>query len=345
MVSQQLNCNTPDGDDGMTACLSDDTRVVGHAARQFKAGYVTVSRFSSDSSKWRNVHIAKRSFEKFKEHAAQLLSALMKGESYQIRMTSRQFAMVTKFQRGDRDTLYHVSLLHPRAEQEVLNDSTDCLHSKTINLRKEEFQKLYDVMPRLHEVITTPCKDTEKPFKAEESTTIQAFRWSIESRGMKSHTLYPTKEECEQSATAYIAGLPNNENSAYVVEELKVSRSSKMDILEHVFCGRVLDKTGYSWGDLMLHAPSEEAVTEAMNNVTKTEVVQIAEQIAVKLGHKRLYIMSDVYDIFVYFGGVQRSKEILIKTTVTPPAKMADRLLEYCYRKVVINAPSAAVAH
>jgi len=338
MASSQMTTQTPAGHEGMTLCLSDDTRVIAHAARQYKAGYVTISRFSTDSSKWRNVHISKKAFEKFKAESPQLLKALSSGDSYQTRLASRQFAMITKFERGGKGSIYHLSILHPKTDQEVLIDVEDCLHSKTINLRKEEYQKLQEAMPSLHETITTVSKDSDNAAKAEESSTVPAFRWNVKKRGMLSHTLFPTREECEDSVKGYIAGLPTDEKYEYDIDELLVKRSTKMEILEHVFCGRVLDKTGYSWSDLMLMSPSIESIDEALSKVTKNEVVQISEQIAVKLDHKRLYFMSDIFDIFVYFGGIQRSRDIISSTIVSPPEKLSDRLLEYCYRKVVTSA-------
>jgi len=340
MTTAQLSSQTPNGYEGMTLCLSEDTRVIAHAARQYKAGYVTISRFSADSSKWRNVHISKKAFEKFKEHSSELLKALLNGHSAQVRLANRQFAMITKFERMDKGTIYHLSLLHPKTDQEVLVDHEDCMHSKTINLRKEEFQKLQEAMSKLHETIITPPKETARAAKAEEVATVQAYQWNVEKRGMMSHTLYPTREECEQSVKLYLQGLPTEEKYEFDIIEIRVNRSSKMEILEHVFCGVVLDKTGYSWSDLMMMAPSQESVDEALRKVTKNDVVQIAEQIAVKLNHKRLYFMSDIFDIFVYFGGVDRARQNLANSTVNPPEKLSDRLLEFCYRKIVASTQS-----
>ena len=77
MTTSQLNAQTPQGASGMTICLSEKTRVIAHAARQYKAGYITLSRYNDDSGKWRNVHIAKKSFEKVKESAGELLDAVV----------------------------------------------------------------------------------------------------------------------------------------------------------------------------------------------------------------------------------------------------------------------------
>ena len=141
MASKQLNSQTPQGSSGMTVCLSEHTRVIAHAAQQYKSGYVTVSRYSTDTSKWRNVHIAKKSFEKLKESRVELNNALLNGEEKQVSLTKRQFVMITKFQRTDKEPQYYVSFLHPKTEQEKLTNTADCHHSKTINLRKEEYGK------------------------------------------------------------------------------------------------------------------------------------------------------------------------------------------------------------
>jgi len=279
--------------------------------------------------------LAKKSFEKLREHSAVLLAALSNGESSQVRLTARQFVMITKFVRGERGPLYHVSILHPKTEVDMLVDTADCYHSKTINMRKEEFVKLHDAMDKLHLVITTPPPPADNASTPEEEVTIKAYKWDLPKRGTKSLTVYPSKDECQESVKAYVEGLPSSEDCAYEIEEILVHRSSKMEILEHVFSSRILDKTGHSWSDLMLQSPEYATLEAAIAKVTKTEVVQIAEQLAVKLNHKRLYFMNDVYDIFVYFGGVQRVTDRLRQSIVTPSLLSAQQLMEFCYRKIV----------
>ena len=321
----------------MTVFLSEHTRVIAHSAQQYKSGYVTVSRYSCDTSKWRNVHIAKKSFEKLKEASVDLYNSLSIGEARQVCLTKRQFAMITKFQRSDKEPLHYVSFLHPKTEQEKLTETSECHHSKTINLRKEEYEKFQTAMDDIYQVIITPPKDGEgSPTNLEEATTIRAYQWNVQERGMKSHTLYPSRKDCEDSVKGYISGLPDHEkNCDYDVIELDVHRASKMEILEQVFYNQVLDKTGHSWTDLMMNSPTCEEIDIALSKVLKNEVLRIAERIAAVLNHKRLYFMSDVYDIFVYLGGIERTREILAKCVVSPPDLKSCRLIDSCYQKVV----------
>ena len=52
-------------------------------------------------------------------------------------------------------------------------------------------------------------------------------------RGMKSHTLFPTRKDCDDSVKGYLAGLPTDgQKYEYVIIELDVHRASKMEILE-----------------------------------------------------------------------------------------------------------------
>ena len=337
MASRQLNSQTPQGSSGMTVCLSEHTRVIAHAAQQYKSGYVTVSRYSTDTSKWRNVHIAKKSFEKLKESRVELNNALLNGEEKQVSLTKRQFVMITKFQRTDKEPQYYVSFLHPKTEQEKLTNTADCHHSKTINLRKEEYGKFQEAMDNIYQVITTQPKEGEgSAVNLDEAVTIKAYQWNVEKRGMKSHTLFPTRKDCEDSVKGYLAGLPDEDQKYdYTVNELEIHRAGKMEILEQVFCNQVLDKTGYSWTDLMLHSPTYDEIEQSIIKVTKNEVLRIAERIAVTLNHKRLYFMSDVYDIFLYVGGLNHVKEVLTKSYVSPPDELSGRLIEFCYQKVV----------
>ena len=321
----------------MTLCLSEHTRVIAHAAQQYKSGYVTVSRYSCDTSKWRNVHIAKKSFEKLKESSDELYKALVNGDAKQVCLTKRQFAMITKFQRSDKDPIHYVSFLHPKTEQEKLVDTSECHHSKTINLRKEEYEKLHAAMENIHKVIVTAPKDSEgNACNPDEAVTVKAYQWNVAQRGMKSHTLFPTRKDCEDSVKGYIQGLPQEDQKCdYDITELDVHRASKMEILELVFCNLVLDKTGHSWSDLMLQPPPSQDIMEAVAKVSKNEVLRIAERIASCLNHKRLYFMNDVYDIFVYVGGIEKSIEILAKCEVTPHEDLSIRLIDFCYQKIV----------
>ena len=59
----------------------------------------------------------------------------------QLRLTKKQFLMITKFQKYNKEELYFVLVLHTKTEQESVTDVTEYTHSKTINLR-EEFEKL-----------------------------------------------------------------------------------------------------------------------------------------------------------------------------------------------------------
>ena len=116
MTSSQLDAQTPQGSSGMTICLSEKTRVIAHAARQYKTGYITLSRYNEDTGKWRNVHIAKKSFEKMKEASTELLDALVHRKSKQLRLTKKPFLMITKFQKYNNEELYFLSVLHPKTE-------------------------------------------------------------------------------------------------------------------------------------------------------------------------------------------------------------------------------------
>ena len=84
-----------------------------------------------------------------------------------------------------------------------------------------------------------------------------------------------------------------------------------------------------------ISSPTYDEIEQSIIKVTKNEVLRIAERIAVTLNHKRLYFMSDVYDIFLYVGGLNHVKEVLTKSYVSPPDELSGRLIEFCYQKVV----------
>ena len=343
MTTTQLNAQTPHGSSGMTICLSEKTRVIAHAALQYKAGYITVSRLNDDTGKWRNVHIAKKSFEKIQESSAELLDAIVNHKPVQMRLTKKQFLMVTKFQKYNKEELYFLSILHPKTEQEKIGDLTEFLHSKTINLRREEFEKLHSSLAKLYEVISTPQPggdDGSKYSHLEECPTVRCYRWSIEKRGLKSLTVYMEREQCEASVQNYMESTPGNDNDqcAYTIEQVQLLRPSKLEITQRVFYNLLLTEAGYDKSDLAMAPPSPGDIKTAIDEkLTKTSVLRVVEAIASMLNHKRLYFLSEIYDIFAYLGGIAKI-EAQIVNCESPSEHVTERLIDFCYEQTLKKA-------
>ena len=346
MTSSQLNSETPQGASGMTICLSEKTRVIAHAARQYKAGYITISRYNDDTNKWRNVHIAKKSFEKIKESSCGLLDALTNRKTMQLRLTKKQFLMITKFQKYNKEELYFLSILHPKTEQDNLTDATEYTHSKTINLRLEEFEKLHVSYDQLYLVITTPQAEDSKQGHLEEYPTVKCFRWFIEKRGFRSHTVFLTREQCEANVQSFIQSDNDDEpmeSSTYVIEPEQILRPSKLEITQRVFHCLLLEQIGYDMTDMIMMSPPAEVVRSTIEEkVTKDHVLKIVDEVSSMLNHKRLYFLSKIYDIFTYVGGIGKIEADIVKA-VNPPFLKTERLIDFCFGLVMKKDPNTAV--
>ena len=62
--------------------LSGNAKATAHLGDRWKAGYITLSRVAQNKSGWRNVHISKRSFEKFVEHLTSFEEAMQNKTKY-----------------------------------------------------------------------------------------------------------------------------------------------------------------------------------------------------------------------------------------------------------------------
>lgn len=341
MAACLLDVRTPQGANGMTVCLSEKTRVIAHAGLKYKSGYITISKYSPDSGKWRNVHIARKSMEKLMPLSGQLLEALKKREGCQLQLTKKQFLMVSKFNKPGRDTMHFISILHPKTEQEKLSEAIEYNHAKTINLNQDEYEKLHSSLDKLYQVTKTCQSSGENGSGAsEESDAITCYRWTLQKKGTRSNSVFLTREECDRNAKAYIEDLPaelkeGEHDTEYSIHTTEVPRPSKVEVIEHIMYNEILRKTGFSAFDLALQPPSVEVITQAVNDVSKSEIVQITSKVAAMIGHKKLYFLSEMYDVFVYVGGIDKVKEAVFKHHSSPSGKLFARLLDSCYNNAV----------
>ena len=343
MAACQLEVQTPHGSSGMTICLSDRTRVIAHAGLKYKSGYITISRYSEDKDRWRNSHIARKSIEKLLPESGKLLESLKKKELHQIPLTKKQFLMTTKFQKAGRETLHFISLLHTKADHECVTDDAEFNHAKTINLRLEEYEKLHSSLPRLYEVIktvTSPSDENRGCVDAEEPRTIAGHRWAMKNSGRRSNSIFLTYAACQRNATAYVKDLPENliqnaDDVEFVISTVQVPRPTKLEVMEQVAYNEVLRKTGYSEAELSLQPPPAEEVAAIIDNLDKSEIVQITARVSALIGHNRLYFLNDIYDVFVYVGGLEKVQNAISKHHTSPSNKLFARLVDSCYNEIV----------
>ena len=334
MASKQLEVQTPKGASGITVRLSENTRVVAHAAQQSKAGYITISRVRKDTQRWRNVHISKRSFEKLRTNAAYLLEGAEKKEYRQVCLTKKQFLTVTRFEREGMATLFFISIMHPTTECENLGEDTEYHHNKTINMSTAEFEKFILHMDSLKNAMET-VDETSKQSEVDESETICVYRFKRNSKLYPSTSLsaYPTKEECAAALSQFTEAHDFMTEEDYTIFSEDIFRLSKVRVLEYVYFRLVLQKTGVPIEDLWLRTATSEEVDQAMKEVTKLEVVTIATVLGCKLNYKRLYMLNELFDIMVYGVGLDRLRNLCLSKDLSPTSNSFQNLLEYLIYK------------
>ena len=334
MSTDQLQSTTPNGADGITVCLSDKTRAVAHSAFDYKTGYMTLARYNESTTKWRSVHLAKKSCSILMEEAPSLLTAMDTGDFKQVKLTRRQFLMTTKFQKtGGGEDMMFISLLHPFTETDSVQNTKDCNHAKTINLNKEEFVKLIEFMPKLMDKMGTP---REQKKEEDESATIRAYKWVMPDRFTSSVGLFPTPELCRRSVMAYLTSIvteyvPVDDDFKFDIIPVDLERPSKINIVEHVYYTLLLEKTGIPMSDLMLETPSMEILKKADALLLKNEVVEVSTAVAAKLANKRLYLVPEAFDLFSYMSGKDKVMYYIVKNGISSSKKLYARLIDTCY--------------
>ena len=334
MATEQLDVSTPNGADGMTVCLSEKTRVVGHSAFQYKSGYMTVSRYNESTTKWRSVHLAKKSCSILLEQTAALLTALDSGESKQVKLTRRQFVMMTKFRKtGACEDIRYISLLHPYTEVDTLENAKDCNHAKTINLTREEFVKLAESLPKLMEKMGTPREQKSEP---DETETVRAYRWLMTYTGMTSQSLFLTPEMCKSSVLIHLTAevteaVPMDDVFDYKIIPEEVPRPSKIVIVEQVYYTLLLEKIFIPMNELLQKPPSMKMLREANSRLKKSEVVEVSTSIAAKLGNKRLYLVPEAFDYFDFVCGREKVMTDISDNGISCNRALHARLIDACY--------------
>ena len=97
-LSSSVSTNAP-----VVVMLSSNAKATAHPGDRWKAGYIFGST-AQNKSGWRNVHISKRSFEKFIEHLADLQEAVKNETTHQLMLTRKQYIVTTQLVREGKGT-------------------------------------------------------------------------------------------------------------------------------------------------------------------------------------------------------------------------------------------------
>ena len=314
--------------------LSEKTKVTAHPGDKWKAGYVTLSRSAQNKTGWRNVHISKKSFEKFVEHLPSLDEAIReKSSQYQLMLTRKQHVLTTRFQREGKESLHYVSFMHPTEERDSLNGAEEVNHAKTVNLTESEFTNLKNEAENLLKVVRSKNAVSEN----EESATIDGFRWLFRQTGERSAKICLNERECAQDARQHFQGLPSspqtsNYENLYDYVPVRLQRPSKLEVIENIAYLMIVENLRDMDESMSEDEPPiPDNIRVAALCLDTTMLYALTKKILNQLKYKQLYMTSELVQIFLYVDGLIRVKSLLLKHIQPGGGKLYSRLLQHCF--------------
>ena len=313
--------------------LSERTKITAHPGDKWKAGYVTLSRVAQNKTGWRNVHISKRSFEKFAEHLSSLDEALKeKSTQYQLMLTRRQHVLTTRFQRDDRDPIHYVSFMHPTEERDFLSGAEEMNHAKTINVTEEEFARIKLNLDLLLKVVKSKNATAEN----EESPMLDGFRWLFRQSGERSSKIFPSEQCCLEDARQHFREqnpkpLGCNFETLYDFTPVQVQRPSKLELIEHVAYCMTLQNLENMNANVDDGPPRAEDVDRAITHLDNSMLFAFAKKLLVQLKYRQVYLASELVQVFLYVQGLEKLKNVIVKHQQPGCGKLYTRLLDHCF--------------
>ena len=313
--------------------LSERTKITAHPGDKWKAGYVTLSRVAQNKTGWRNVHISKRSFEKFAEHLSSLDEALKeKSTQYQLMLTRRQHVLTTRFQRDDRDPIHYVSFMHPTEERDFLSGAEEMNHAKTINVTEEEFARIKLNLDLLLKVVKSKNATAEN----EESPMLDGFRWLFRQSGERSSKIFPSEQCCLEDARQHFREqnpkpLGCHFETLYDFTPVQVQRPSKLELIEHVAYCMTLQNLEHMNANADDGPPEANDVDRAIAHLENSMLVAFARKLMAQLKYKQVYLASELVQVFLYVQGLERLKNVIVKHQQPGCGKLYTRLLDHCF--------------
>ena len=315
--------------------MSDRTKLTVQPGDKWKAGYVTLSRVAQNKTGWRNVHISKRSFEKFAENLPSIDTAMKeKSIQYQLMLTRKQHVLTTRFQREGKETLHYLSFMHTLEEKDSLNGSEEMNHAKTINLTEAEF----DVLKNNLEGILKVVRSKNLSMENYESIMIEGLRWLYRPTGERSSKICLNQRECEEDSRRHFQCLDNqpqevsNYQELYDYEPVQVQRPTKLEVIEHIAYRMIvqeLENAGVAVDDS--EPPHDADVHSAALNLDLSQFFVFTKKVLLHLKYKQIYMTNELIQVFLYVQGLERVKAALISHMQPGQGKLYTRLLDQCF--------------
>lgn len=233
---------TPAGLNGRTMILSYGTKLVAHMATKHKTPYVTISRFSNNNNTWKNAHISMLGLEKLMENKQDVLAAFSKDERYELELTKRQKIIVQIYTGNGKP---YLSIVHSK------KDSNDADHSRTVVMKKDEFEKMYENMANLMSMLRESRQEAMKAEGAEpqkwkrarvESDMMQAYRYEIQYGGSceTSEKIYLDESSCKAKLDEVSLQLRQNGESVNgSIKEINIPRPNRYMVFEKILLENV----------------------------------------------------------------------------------------------------------
>ena len=97
--------------------------------------------------------------------------------------------------------------LHSVEDADIVDENCKLNHAKTINFKRDDFEKLIENMTKLREVVEI-SSDGFKHDKRDETTHITGYRWLMYHDGPNARRVFSSREDCEEDFKCSINKTP-----------------------------------------------------------------------------------------------------------------------------------------
>ena len=319
MANQQLVTSTPSGNPGRTFCLSEETQLIVHPRTAFKAPYITLSRTYPQRDVSRQVHVSMTGFVRLREKIGELKDAFAREQDGEWMLTRRQKVSISKYPKNG--LMYTSFALIDR-------DTGEPDRTKTMNLGKEEFHKLVEIVDEVNTSLHHQLMHKRLvPGLPEVQLTL--YRWRMQHTSGTVDTsvkVYLTRAECQEALNEILddqAAQGSVPTVHEVVEESGV-RPSQFKVIEMVLvilvrvflrdkrtknCAGCINEEanqmGHFDGCLMEQGTvSLTDVEEALAKIGRSKLVGIVNYVIRRM--KYAAYVRDALEMFRYFDGLRK---------------------------------------
>ena len=304
--------------------LSNNTRVIVHASTPRKTPYLTFIGERTGQQGTKAIHISKTAYGVLSSSVKNMKEYLKSGTYKRIDLSKRQWVEVT----CNNDTYYvQITQLKPRSTSE--QD-----HQKTVKLLADEIEILENNLQKIDTVMYQEKFTPMSSVKETETSEINVFKWKTIQQGIVdevSYSVFLNEEQCKNSlldTMDYATKTLNRVDLTGDVFSYVIPRPNRMAVVEYVTYKLILSlvvevsiqschgcqmQLGNQEGhtDGCLAPPSDKCFSDAFQRFDKDRLLHQMHEIFLHLSYKEPYSVRELYDTFVYYGGLPKIRNMI----------------------------------